>query len=143
MPQTFITKMPTISANLLPEPIPIEDPPFIGAVTVQNREHETFPTFLEACRNNESALALQLAIDQEPAVLTWGLSHAIKAQHLDMARQLLLNGVRWDYHSLSYASRDLNAIKLLVAFGFNVNSTLLGGGNLLRYAARFLVMSFL
>ncbi|KAF1999813.1 ankyrin [Amniculicola lignicola CBS 123094] len=123
-----------MSTNLPPKPILTEDLPFIGVATVQNREHETFPRFLEACRNNESAVALQLANDQEPAVLTWGLSHSIKAQHLDMARQLLLNGVSWDYHTLSYASRDLDAIKLLVDFGFNVNSTLLGGGNLLRIA---------
>lgn len=109
-----------------------EEPPFLGLAQVPDREHATFSEYLSACNDNDAVIALQLAPDQEPATLTCGLNHAVRWLHLELARQLLRNGVQWDTQTVIYASKSLNAIKLLFDFGFNVNTGLLGGGNLLR-----------
>lgn len=127
----FVFQHP-ILANM-PSSLPtLEEPPFLDWPLIQNPEHATCREFLSACQYNNTALALQLASDQEPAALTFGLNRALDCLHLQTARQLLLNGVQWDAQTVMSASNSFSAIKLLFDFGFNVNTGVLGGDTLLR-----------
>ncbi|KAF2277837.1 ankyrin [Westerdykella ornata] len=98
---------------------------------IQNRTDALLATFLNACGNNDAALALQLAPNRDAGALTFGLNRAIGGSHLDLARQLLGAGAKWDAQTVRLASRSLDAVKLLVECGFDVNTGLVAGGTLL------------
>ncbi|KAF2735294.1 ankyrin, partial [Polyplosphaeria fusca] len=78
--------------------------------------------FLNACESNDAALALQLAPDRDAGALTFGLNRALGGSHLDLARQLLGAGAKWDPETVHLASKSLDAVKLLVESGFDVNT---------------------
>ena len=108
-----------------------EEYPFLDIAVVENRDNTTFSEFSKACQFNDVSLALQLASEQDTAALTCGLNDAIDWRRYDLARQLLLSGAHWDTSTVRYASKSFDAIKLLIDFGFNVNTCVLGGGTLL------------
>lgn len=114
-----------------------EELSFLKIVAIPDVHREAFKNFISACQSNDTISALQLASDQEPAALTWGLIKVMEWSHLELARQLLLHGVKWDTETVRAASKSFGAIKLLFEFGFNVNTGLLGGSTLLLYVACF------
>lgn len=91
-------------------------------------------TFYAACRNNDAAVALQLAPGRDVRILTFGLSKALGEGHLDLARQLREAGAKWDTSTVFVAAKSLGTVKFLVESGFDINAALVGGGNILRYA---------
>lgn len=98
---------------------------------VQNRTDVFLAAFLHACESNDAASALQLAPDRDAGALTFGLNRAVKGSHLDLARQLLEVGAKWDAETVNLECRSLEAVKLLVESGFDVNTGLVRGGVLL------------
>ena len=98
---------------------------------VENTTDPSLVPFLNACKSNDAALALQLAPDRDAGLLTFGLNNAFRGNHLDLARQLLGVGAKWDSETVKCASGSLDAVKLLVESGYDVNTTLIGGGVLL------------
>ncbi|KAH7115797.1 ankyrin repeat-containing domain protein [Dendryphion nanum] len=91
--------------------------------------------FLDACRDNDVALALQLAPD-DVGVLTWGLNRAVEMDHLNLASQLLGVGARWDMHTVYKVSKSLDKIRWLVESGFDVNTNLHGAAVMLNIIVR-------
>lgn len=87
--------------------------------------------FLNACEHNDAILALQLAPNRDAGALTVGLNNAVRKSHLELARKLLGMGAKIDAMTVHEASRSLEAIKLLIEFGFDVNTSLIRGGTLL------------
>jgi len=63
--------------------------------------------------------------------MTFELNRAIQGGHIDLARQLLDSGAKWDADTIMNASGSFDAVKLLVEAGFDVNTGLIGGGALL------------
>jgi hypothetical protein len=78
---------------------------------------------------------LTYAMIQDPTdpglPMTFELNRTIKDGNLDIARQLLDSGAKWDANTIIYASSSFDAVKLLVEAGFDVNTGLIGGGALL------------
>ncbi|KAH8726150.1 ankyrin repeat-containing domain protein [Phaeosphaeriaceae sp. PMI808] len=87
--------------------------------------------FLNACKSNDAAVAIQLAPDRDAGALTFGFNEAVGENHLSLARQLLQGGAKWDSHTVHFASKSLDAVKMLVESGFDVNTGLIRGGVLL------------
>jgi hypothetical protein len=109
----------------------LEEHPLLDRAVVQNPEHATLREFYCACQSSNADLALQLPSDQKPAALTVGLNLAIRSLSLEIADRLLSNGVQWDTETMSYASKSLNTIQLLLDFGFDVTTVRITGGTLL------------
>lgn len=111
----------------------IEAPPhpYLTYAQVQNTTTEKLRPFLEACDSNDAAFALQLVPNRDAGALSFGLNRALGGGHLDLARQLLRVGAKWDTQTVILASKSLDAVKLLREFGFDVNSGLVEGSVLL------------
>ncbi|KAF1830508.1 ankyrin [Decorospora gaudefroyi] len=98
---------------------------------IQNNSDPLLSDFLKACTNNDAALALQLAPEREPALLTFGLNDALRGRHFDLATQLVKAGARWDTFTVQSASRSPDGVRWLVESGYDVNTSLVGGTVLL------------
>ena len=94
---------------------------------IQDRHVPFLEPFLNACTNNSAARVLQLAPNCEAGLLTCGLNRAIDGGHIDLPHHLLGVGSTWDAETVNIASRSLEAVKLLVESGFDVNTGLIGG----------------
>lgn len=106
-------------------------PQSLTIAQITNHTDASLLPFLHACKHNDAALALQLAPGLESGALTFGLNRALDGGHLDLARQLLAAGAKWDFNTVSHSSDSLDVVKLLVDFGFDVNTGLVAGGVLL------------
>ncbi|CAO2658406.1 Nn.00g061290.m01.CDS01 [Neocucurbitaria sp. VM-36] len=98
---------------------------------VRNPTDASLAPFLHACESDDATSALQLAPDRDVGALTFGLNRAVERGHLDLARKLLEMGAKWDTRTIHLASGSLEAVKLLVESGFDVNTGLIRGGTLL------------
>src|SRR5689334_19200166 len=87
--------------------------------------------FLDACKNNDIALAERLAPRRDAGTLTFGLNEALKGNHLDPASRMLSKGATWDAFTIKYASASFEAVKLLVESGYDVNTGMPAGAVLL------------
>lgn len=105
--------------------------PHLTYAQIQNRTDAFLAKFMRACESNDVASALKLAPDRDAGALTFGVNRAVKGRHLDLARQLLEMGAKWDATTVSFAAGSLEAVKWLVESGFDVNTSLGGGGTLL------------
>lgn len=79
-----------------------------------------------------------IVLENGPNYLTYGtgavtfrLNSAVQQGHLELARQLLDAGAKWDANTIIYAASSFDAVKLLVECGYDVNTGLIGGGALL------------
>jgi hypothetical protein len=108
-----------------------ETGPHLGFAQIQNKNDPYAQTFLSACMKNDTATVLQLATDRDAGLLTFGLNHAVHAGNLDLATQLLAAGATWDAFTVDHASASLAGVKWLVENGYDVNTSLMGGGTLL------------
>jgi hypothetical protein len=63
--------------------------PYFEDARVLNPADTHLGEFLIACRDNNIALALQLAPERDAGALTFGLYHAVDEGHLDLADSLL------------------------------------------------------
>jgi hypothetical protein len=98
---------------------------------VQNPTDAFLSEFLHACESNDATSALQLAANCDAGTLTYGLNRAVKGNHLDLVRNLLEVGAKWDAETIYLASRSLESVQWLVKSGFDVNTSLVRGGVLL------------
>lgn len=104
----------------LPPP-PSDLEPSTTYAQILNPQDASLRPFLDACESNDVALALQLVAGRDRGLVTTGLNRAVGAGHLGLARQLLELGAKWDAQTVAHASKSLDALRLLVDFGFNVN----------------------
>jgi hypothetical protein len=105
--------------------------PYLEDAHVLNPEDTHLGEFLIACRDNDAALALQLARERDAGALTFGLDHAVDEGHLDLADKLLQMGVKWDARTVYVASKSSDRVKWLVQSGYDVNTGMFNGGVLL------------
>jgi hypothetical protein len=106
-------------------------PPHLVYAQVQNGQNPHLTLFLNACENNDTAVALQLSPDRDAGLLTFGLNRALRGHHLTLADELLKAGAKWDSFTVTYASSSPEAVKLLVESGYDVNTSLVRGSVLL------------
>jgi hypothetical protein len=119
---------------MFPNPLESIHPhPHLGHAQIQHPDNPTIPNFLTACASNDTATALQLApsYSHDAGVLTFGLTRAVKEGHLSLATQLLAQGALWDTFTVDSASASLAGVTWLVEKGYDVNTSLMGGGTLL------------
>jgi hypothetical protein len=105
--------------------------PYLEDARVLNPADTHLGEFLIACRDNDAALALQLAPERDTGALTFGLYHAVDGGHLDLADSLLQMGAKWDARTTHVASKSLDRVKWLVQSGYDVNTGMLNGAVLL------------
>ncbi|KAF1945069.1 hypothetical protein EJ02DRAFT_509769 [Clathrospora elynae] len=98
---------------------------------VQNRTGPFITPYLDVFGSNDAASALQLAPSRDAGLLTFGLNRTVKEGHLDLARQLLEADAKWDAMTVQRACMSLEAVEMLVEFGFDVNTGLIRGAVLL------------
>ncbi|KAH7083451.1 ankyrin repeat-containing domain protein [Paraphoma chrysanthemicola] len=98
---------------------------------IGNPGDEHLAAFLDACKNNDIALAERLASRRDAGTLTFGLNEALKGNHLDLASRMLSKGATWDAFTIKYASASFEAVKLLVESGYDVNTGMPAGAVLL------------
>jgi ankyrin repeat protein len=113
------------------ETVPESDSSYLSYAVVHNRRDPTLSVYANACASNNVPLALSLLSTLETGAVTFGLNVAIPQGHIELARQLLNAGARWDAHTIRYASSSMKAVKLLVECGYDVNTGLVGGCALL------------
>jgi hypothetical protein len=89
--------------------------------------------YANACASNNVPSALSLLPTLDTSAVTFGLNIAVQQGHLELARQLLNAGAKWDAHTIREAASSFDAVKLLVECGYDVNTGLVGGGALLPY----------
>ena len=108
-------------------------PNYLTYATIQNPRDPSLAAYTNACASNNIPSALSLASTLDPGAVTSGLNMAVQKGYLDLARQLLIAGAKWDTFTIQYASSSFDAVRLLVECGYDVNTGLFGGGSLLLY----------
>ncbi|KAF2036802.1 ankyrin [Setomelanomma holmii] len=108
----------------------------LGYARLQNPTDASIIPFFTACETNVISSALQLASGREPGVLTFGLTRAVKAGHFELANQLVVIGAEWDAFTVNFAAKSIPGVNWLVESGYNVNTSLIGGGGLLGIVIR-------
>jgi hypothetical protein len=106
-------------------------PPHLVYAQVQNGQDPHLTVFLNACENNNAAVAPQLAPDRDAGLLTFGLNRAVRGHHLTLADELLKAGAKWNSFIVTHASSSPEAVKWLVESGYDVNTSLVRGSVLL------------
>lgn len=101
--------------------------------SIGNPQDPSVIAFLDACTSNNTRVALQLVVGIDPGTLTHGLNETFRHNFLELAHQLLAVGAIWDGETMDIAVGSLDVFKLLVSFGFDVNSPSPEGGVLLGY----------
>jgi hypothetical protein len=119
-------------------PIVFENGPnYLTYATIQNRRDPNLAAYVNACASNNISSALSLVATLDARAVTSGLNMAVLKGDLELARQLLTAGAKWDAFTINYASSSFDAVKLLVKCGYDVNTGLIGGGALLVYVPYF------
>jgi hypothetical protein len=108
-------------------------PNYLTYATLQNPRDPFLAAYANACASDNIPYALSLASTLDPGAVTSGLNTAVQKGYLELARQLLTAGAKWDAFTIKYASSSFDAVKLLVECGYDVNTRLIGGGALLPY----------
>lgn len=87
--------------------------------------------FLKACADNDLATSTHLAPINDTEALSVDLNIAIEGGHVELARQLISQGAKWDSRTIHLASESFQAVEMLLQCGFDANTRLIGGGVLL------------
>jgi hypothetical protein len=113
-------------------PIVLENGPnYLTYSAPKNRKDPTLSVYASACASNNIPSALSLASVLDTGAVTFGLNIAVQQGHIELARQLLNAGAKWDAFTIEYAASSFDAVKLLVNCGYDVNTGLIGGSALL------------
>jgi hypothetical protein len=111
----------------------------LGMVKLPDQTDPYIPAFMKACVSNEITVALDLAPGREANSLTFGLNHALRKGHIELASRLLELGAKLDFNTIRNATESFEGIKLVCEAGYDVNTPLLGGGTLLGYVLNLIL----
>jgi hypothetical protein len=89
-------------------------PNYLTYAVVHNRRDPTLSVYTSACASNNMPSALSLSSTLDTGAVTFGLNVAVQQGHLELARQLLNAGAKWDAHTINYASSSFDAVRVLV-----------------------------
>ncbi|KAF2820610.1 ankyrin [Ophiobolus disseminans] len=109
-------------------------PNYLTYAAYPSGKDATFAAYADACASNNITSAPSLSPGLKNSDVTFGLNIAVQQGHLELVRQLLNAGAKWDANTIIYAARSFDAVKLLVGCGYDVNTGLIGGGALLPMA---------
>ena len=62
---------------------------------------------------------------------TSALTKAVQEGRLELARQMVNAGAKWDAFTIQRAASSLDAVRVLVECGYDLNTSLIGSGALL------------